>query len=129
MEILEIALLAVLTVLVIYMIIKSKTKNIDDKLKINSLELKRDINEDFESIRKILDEKLIFLGKENSLSLEKVRDRLELSSREEQKQLEKIKESVEDKILFIQKNNAEKLEEMRKTVDEKLHETLEKRLR
>lgn len=42
--------------------------------------------------------------------------------------LEKIREVVESKLESLQKDNAEKIEKMRLTVDEKLHDTLEKRL-
>ncbi|PKO86448.1 MAG: DNA recombination protein RmuC [Betaproteobacteria bacterium HGW-Betaproteobacteria-12] len=41
---------------------------------------------------------------------------------------ERLKQSVEGRLLAIQADNAGKLEEMRRTVDEKLHATLEQRL-
>ncbi|MDA1118462.1 MAG: DNA recombination protein RmuC [Proteobacteria bacterium] len=43
-------------------------------------------------------------------------------------QFEALRGAVEQRLDKIQKDNAEKLEQMRKTVDEKLHETLDKRL-
>jgi DNA recombination protein RmuC len=42
--------------------------------------------------------------------------------------LGEIRQTVETRLDGLQKDNAEKLEKMRATVDEKLHETLEKRL-
>ncbi|MGM9986251.1 MAG: DNA recombination protein RmuC [Bacillaceae bacterium] len=42
--------------------------------------------------------------------------------------LEKINETLTNHLTNLQESNASKLEEMRKTVDEKLHDTLEKRL-
>ncbi len=42
--------------------------------------------------------------------------------------LKEIRETVEQKLTGLQEDNNRKLEEMRRTVDEKLHETLEKRL-
>ncbi|HEX5484853.1 MAG TPA: DNA recombination protein RmuC [Limnobacter sp.] len=45
-----------------------------------------------------------------------------------QEQLREIRTSVEKKLTELQADNASKLEEMRKTVDEKLHATLEQRL-
>lgn len=42
--------------------------------------------------------------------------------------LKEIREMVERKLTGIQEENSRKLEEMRRTVDEKLHETLERRL-
>lgn len=41
---------------------------------------------------------------------------------------ERLKQSVEGRLAAIQADNANKLEEMRRTVDEKLHATLEQRL-
>lgn len=42
--------------------------------------------------------------------------------------LDKLREGVDARLLLIQEDNARKLEQMRATVDEKLHDTLEKRL-
>ena len=43
-------------------------------------------------------------------------------------QFEALRGAVEQRLDRIQKDNADKLEQMRKTVDDKLHETLDKRL-
>jgi len=42
--------------------------------------------------------------------------------------MDRQRESVEERLRLIQEDNARKLEQMRVTVDEKLHDTLEKRL-
>jgi DNA recombination protein RmuC len=42
--------------------------------------------------------------------------------------MDKLRESVEERLRLIQEDNSSKLEQMRLTVDEKLHDTLEKRL-
>ena len=42
--------------------------------------------------------------------------------------MDRLRETVETRLLVIQEDNARKLEQMRATVDEKLHDTLEKRL-
>ena len=42
--------------------------------------------------------------------------------------LDKLRETVDLRLKWLQEDNAKKLEQMRATVDEKLHETLEKRL-
>lgn len=42
--------------------------------------------------------------------------------------MDKLRESVEERLRLIQEDNARKLEQMRATVDEKLHDTLERRL-
>ncbi len=45
-----------------------------------------------------------------------------------EERLDKMRSAVEGQLKAMQEDNGKKLEEMRKTVDEKLHETLEKRL-
>jgi DNA recombination protein RmuC len=42
--------------------------------------------------------------------------------------MDRLRESVEERLRLIQEDNARKLEQMRATVDEKLHDTLERRL-
>ena len=42
--------------------------------------------------------------------------------------MEKLRETLQNRLLAIQEDNAKQLEQMRVTVDEKLHDTLEKRL-
>jgi len=59
---------------------------------------------------------------------EKSSARIEALTKDTKDGLEKNRETVEKKLADIQKQNDEKLEQMRKTVDEKLHDTLEKRL-
>lgn len=49
-----------------------------------------------------------------------------IASNEER--MDKMREAVAGQLKTMQEDNGKKLEEMRKTVDEKLHETLEKRL-
>ncbi len=50
-----------------------------------------------------------------------------LTSSNEQR-MDKLRETVELRLKWLQEDNSKKLEQMRATVDEKLHETLEKRL-
>jgi len=83
----------------------------------------------------------LLLGRsgENGVSSGQLRDefmasRQELSSglrdsrMELQESLQHIRLSVEDRLNALQQHNERKLEEMRMTVDDRLHETLEKRL-
>lgn len=53
---------------------------------------------------------------------------LEQMTTSNEAKLERVRGVIEHQLQIMQKGNSEKLEEMRKTVDEKLHETLEKRL-
>jgi len=45
-----------------------------------------------------------------------------------EQRLDKLRETLEVRLKWLQEDNARKLDQMRATVDEKLHETLEKRL-
>ena len=45
-----------------------------------------------------------------------------------EQRLDKLRDTVELRLKWLQEDNAKKLDQMRATVDEKLHETLEKRL-
>lgn len=54
--------------------------------------------------------------------------KLENTKKTMEEKLDQIRKTVEDKLNLLQKDNSEKLEKMRVTVDEKLHDTLEKRL-
>ena len=54
--------------------------------------------------------------------------KLENTRKNMEEKLEKIRNTVEDRLILLQKDNSQKLEQMRVTVDEKLHDTLEKRL-
>lgn len=61
-------------------------------------------------------------------NLERFRRQLSELIEKNEHRMEDIRKVVEDRLMILQKDNAEKLEKMRQTVDEKLHETLEKRL-
>ena len=69
----------------------------------SATDLKTDLNRDITTLRTVVTENLTQTGRE-------------------------MRETLVQRLNEIQKNNAEKLEEMRKTVDEKLHATLEQRL-
>jgi len=79
-------------------------------------------NEDrFERVRVTLDERLKEIAAQQSEHLNNV-------MKVQQEEQQKSRDTMEQKFLQIQQGNEKKLDEMRKTVDEKLHETLEKRL-
>jgi len=56
-----------------------------------------------------------------------LQNHLEKIKRETEDKLKEIRETMEVKLKTLQEENGKKLEEMRKVVDEKLHETVEKR--
>ena len=61
-------------------------------------------------------------------NLERFRLQLNQLIEKNETRMEDIRKVVEERLMILQKDNADKLEKMRLTVDEKLHETLEKRL-
>jgi len=81
-----------------------------------------------ENIRKTVQENLLEIQKNNDIKLEQMRESQHKRLTELNLSLEEIKKTIQDNLLNIQKNNDEKLEQMRKTVDEKLEETLNKRI-
>lgn len=97
-----IILLAVNGILMIFLIVRSLSQNLE--------RTERIIREEIGQNRRELSETLKGFGDSLHQGLERVRD------------------GVEKRLEFIQKDNNEKLEQMRATVDEKLHATLEKRL-
>lgn len=97
-----IILLAVNGILMIFLIVRSLSQNLE--------RTERIFREEIGQNRRELSETLKGFGDSLHQGLERVRD------------------GVEKRLEFIQKDNNEKLEQMRATVDEKLHATLEKRL-
>lgn len=112
-SVLSIALISISIILSIVMIIsinKKKIQNLDKDFLIIRENLERGLRNTREEINNILG------------------NRIENFSQTNEQKLENIRKAVEDKLYAIQKDSAEKLESMRATVDEKLHDTLEKRL-
>ncbi len=62
------------------------------------------------------------------MQLETLQRQMQSISRSQEERLDKIRDTLSEGMNRLQKENNQKLEEMRKTVDEKLHETLDKRL-
>lgn len=123
---------------------------INDSIEINNEKLRRDIKDEISYIRRELaegekrtreelgslfkmfgdsiDKKMSEFSNSQNKNFETFSFKLGEVSEKNERKMEKIKEAVESKLESIQKDNSEKLERMRMTVDEKLHDTLEKRL-
>ncbi len=101
------------------------------------------VKADLTKQREQIKDQLINIHKENEARFGAVRDtldkRLKEMAEEQQKHLanvvkvqqeeqEKVRSSLEQRFRQIQESNEKKLDEMRRIVDEKLHDTLEKRL-
>ncbi|KAF0151521.1 MAG: hypothetical protein FD143_1886 [Ignavibacteria bacterium] len=89
--------------------------------------------------REELNESILKLGDQLTNTIGEIskrqKDQLDIFSKQintltqsNEQKLDKLQEKVETQLREIQDKNEKKLEEMRKTVDEKLHATLEKRL-
>lgn len=63
-----------------------------------------------------------------SKSLAQLEERLKTFSLTNEQQLDNIRHSVENRLNYIQEDNNKKLEEMRKTVDERLQQSIEKKM-
>ncbi|HTL98104.1 MAG TPA: DNA recombination protein RmuC [Holophagaceae bacterium] len=83
------------------------------------------VRRDLEGLKNAQSEALALRFQELSASIQNA---LREARLEQGAQLGQVQEKVEARLLAIQKANDEKLEQMRRTVDEKLHDTLEKRL-
>ncbi len=99
----------------------SQSRNLREELTTALAALNQQINSDAAKNRAELIQAL------NNLSDTLARKLQELTQTQ-QNQSEALKTSLEGRMDQIRSNNETKLEEMRKTVDEKLHDTLEKRL-
>lgn len=93
-------------------------------------------NNEFKNIQNDLDRNFKLVREELTYSLKATREeinnilggRISDFSRNNDQKMENIRKTVEEKLESLQKDNSEKIEKMRLTVDEKLHDTLEKRL-
>lgn len=87
---------------------------------------------DTQQVQSALQQALVAqMGQNNHVQTEKLNQFSETLHRTNtviQEQLTQIRQSVEQKLKDLQEDNSNKLELMRKTVDEKLHATLEQRL-
>ena len=79
-------------------------------------------------LAKTLSSQLGQLGTLQGQQLESFAQQLARLTQSNEQRFEQLRLSVEARLSAIQSDNASKLEEMRKTVDEKLHATLEQRL-
>ncbi len=85
-------------------------------------------NADPERARRELREELRSAREEARLSARELREEVTKSIETTQASLERVRGTLDQRVRELQEGNERKLDEMRRTVDEKLHETLEKRL-
>jgi DNA recombination protein RmuC len=92
----------------------------------------RDNREEIANALKRFEESLLsnqknFMDQQRNVSMELFKNQNNLTDKTE-KSLKDVRETVEKQLRELQQDNSQKLEKMRETVDEKLHDTLEKRL-
>lgn len=101
------------------------------------------LSDGLDKLRSTVESNLIAIQNDNSTKLDQIRGSVEtrlstattalteamgVLSKKNEQGTESLRNTVEAKLTSIQTDNTSKLEEMRRTVDEKLHSTLEKRL-
>lgn len=110
-------------------------KNIKDEMVVNRNEsanigkgIREEVSSSFKLFGDSVDRRMSDFSNSQNKHFEFFSKSLVEVAEKNEKKMEKIREIVENRLDCIQKDNSEKLEKMRATVDEKLHETLEKRL-
>lgn len=94
----------------------------------SSRALREEISTSLKSSNEMLSRTLESMGKLQESQLDGVAKQLRELTDSTQVALDRIRTTFDTRVKELQEGNEKKLEEMRRTVDEKLHETLEKRL-
>jgi DNA recombination protein RmuC len=94
----------------------------------SSLENRRELQQSFTTLTKATLSTLRESASQQKDLLDSFSKQLNDLTRMNEQKFDHLRTQVEEKLAAIQTENQKKLEEMRKTVDEKLHDTLEKRL-
>ena len=138
MDLTIILLIATIVLLVVIIIIglslkkKDNSKEFLQEFNLVRQELSTMLMQTREEISNNLGNKINESSNTNQMQLTNLTNLNEMKLNNNQKsteeKLENIRKTVEERLNLIQKDNSEKLEKMRITVDEKLHDTLEKRL-
>jgi DNA recombination protein RmuC len=134
-----VTLFAVLVLGVMVLLILRRSASADDP-RWHALGTRMDaLNKEIHALREVSnalsgvqEKRLESLSTQIQLTLDSVKkdmgDRLTHMGQTAEQSAERIRNVLNEQLASIQKDNAEKLEQMRKTVDEKLHATLEERL-
>jgi DNA recombination protein RmuC len=91
-------------------------------------ELREEVSNGLKSTNEVLAKTLEGLGKLQQTQLEGMTKQLTELINSNQAALDRVRLTFDSRVKELQEGNEKKLDEMRKTVDEKLHDTLEKRL-
>lgn len=91
-------------------------------------EVEKNVSESLAAGATLLDKSLQAASTTQHAQIDALTQQMKELSEHNQVALERIRTSFDSSVKDLQASNEKKLEEMRKTVDEKLHDTLEKRL-
>ncbi|MCF8261330.1 MAG: DNA recombination protein RmuC [Melioribacteraceae bacterium] len=108
--------------------IREEFSNNRDQGNKTAREQREELNNSVQSLAKQLSDVLLKMNNFQKQELNDFSAKLEKLTKSNEEKIDKLQAKVESGLKDIQENNSKKLEEMRRTVDEKLHETLEKRL-
>ncbi len=99
-------------------------RTLQDELRRNREELGGSLRQFGEAVQK----RMVDIASLQKGQMEGFTQQLGALTASNEQRLDKLRETVELRLKWLQEDNSKKLEQMRATVDEKLHETLEKRL-
>jgi len=99
-----------------------------DRVQLQLQEIQSTNEQRFEKVRQVVVDQLQKMLEDQRKQMAEVVASLNKLSESNRQDQEKAREALEQKFTQIQESNEKKLDEMRQTVDEKLHNTLEKRL-
>ncbi len=89
---------------------------------------REDLSASFLNLGETLQKRMIEIAQFQKAQLDTFAEQLKNLTGSTEQRFDKLRETVESQLRLIQEDSARKLEQMRATVDEKLHDTLEKRL-
>lgn len=99
----------------------------EENTKINST-LRTEIAQYLKNIGDSLEKRISIFSQQQTDNFEQFSQNLQQLTEKNEKKMTEVRETIEKRLELIQKDNTEQLERMRNTVDEKLTDTLDKRL-
>ncbi|HOU75583.1 MAG TPA: DNA recombination protein RmuC [Candidatus Dojkabacteria bacterium] len=99
----------------------------EESSKLNS-SMRTEIAQYLKNIGDSLEKRISLFSQQQTDNFEQFSQNLQLLTEKNEKKMSEVRETIEKRLELIQKDNTEQLERMRNTVDEKLTDTLDKRL-
>lgn len=122
------ALAAVIIILQIVTLLRSRSGDVADQLDRVEREVRLQLQATAQAQRQEMSHTLAQAHAATVQQLETMRRQIEVLTESNTRRLLEVRVALETRMRELQADNGARLEEMRKTVDEKLHETLETRL-